>query len=1112
MKTHVVAASAARRRARAPVFVDLDHPVFPIVAHRLCIDHFLHHAAWVFALLTAGWAAVGGFFAVGATPYFYGTAGIALALVFALWYGEWALTERLHVEGFAYLCALWWLMVALVWCASAGFVHIRESQEFTEENWYALQTAIIIPFTTQLDQKQQLSDNATGVFALALVTVFLHVLSAAEAWRALGGVMRFAQLTAGALVPDLVAVFCVAAATASYAVYAAIIAPYATAFGTGIMLWQAACALLVLAAVVAQVAARAAWGACFMQHALAAVVMAPLAFAQFVLSWALHDRAATVEAFVAPRWPQGLQYLVPPAFAAQSGEKYAAACQTAMEQSAAAGFLLALLCACSVGLNLHCGAVLLSLGADAQAYMTRSELRSQSSTLLARMHNAAADIVEMARGREPESRLRSPLVDADPAASGGSGAAAAADGPAPKLGLLGAAAGSGGGKGSNYGSAAPGSMLRGAAGAAPRYGVAGGSGGSDGDDYDAAAGGVELAAARAKSYGLSGEQQSGGGGGGGGGGGVSGGLYAAVPIIPALQLSPEETARRARRREELMANITRAQLEALQQDRFLMLVYERQLEELRSKVACPTPGNFCRALSYYLREAAVSSRLCLAAAAVALVACVGAISGGLADVAALGQCAPLAYAPVTAYFSQNITVESGDSRFHPFATLVLENLYPFGGLELDIEHVPVGYLDRNNTVTMQLWAFAARREDLPSVAELAALVRFEDFYPQQDDDPGGFTTISAVAPAPADARKRCLGLRLRLSGEAGKVVVKLRTAGALVNVTGNFADLSSNAAAPFAFQTLSVVTDTAPIVMGNVYVDKKGLAGPGTPYPNYDFPASLNVTSGSGDVFLDVVTSSGVAVRTGGSIYSATLGSFSAGNCVGVCGDINLTTTGAGKIVVVQAFGANNAYLRTEHGAIIAANTGIIVGRTMRLESVDGPITMSNFLQAFNNETFVSSAGKISGSIVISNRMTVRALGDADVSFIELFAGCPPPGADLFKPTIAGNYSAPLADISVEKGDITILGIGGSPASAAYANVMSLFLRSGVGKIKLEVNGGGLNGNYSASSVHGRTTVEVDGKPGATKGTFGTSKNLDNKIVIESLDGNVQVGVLPSPI
>ena len=105
-----------------------------------------------------------------------------------------------------------------------------------------------------------------------------------------------------------------------------------------------------------------------------------------------------------------------------------------------------------------------------------------------------------------------------------------------------------------------------------------------------------------------------------------------------------------------------------------------------------------------------------------------------------------------------------------------------------------------------------------------------------------------------------------------------------------------------------------------------------------------------------------------------------------------------------------------------------------------------------------------------------------------------------------------MADISVDKGDIQILGIGGSPASSAYANVMSLYLRSGVGKIKVEVNGGGLNGNYTAHSNRGRTTVEVDGRPGATTGVFGNNVGGANEIVIESQDGNVQVGVLPSPI
>ena len=112
--------SRPSRPGAAACLFDAEHPIIPIVAHRLCLDHFFHHVAWVFALFLAGWAAVGGFFAVGATPYFYATAAVAAALVGALWYGEWALSERLHAESTAYLCLLWWLIVALVWSASDG--------------------------------------------------------------------------------------------------------------------------------------------------------------------------------------------------------------------------------------------------------------------------------------------------------------------------------------------------------------------------------------------------------------------------------------------------------------------------------------------------------------------------------------------------------------------------------------------------------------------------------------------------------------------------------------------------------------------------------------------------------------------------------------------------------------------------------------------------------------------------------------------------------------------------------------------------------------------------------------------------------------------------------
>jgi hypothetical protein len=173
---------------------------------------------------------------------------------------------------------------------------------------------------------------------------------------------------------------------------------------------------------------------------------------------------------------------------------------------------------------------------------------------------------------------------------------------------------------------------------------------------------------------------------------------------------------------------------------------------------------------------------------------------------------------------------------------------------------------------------------------------------------------------------------------------------------------------------------------------------------------------------------------------------------------------------------------------------------------------MSNFLQAYNNETYVTSGGKISATVVITNRIYITGKGEADVSILELFAGAPAPGEGLFNPPIYGNFSDPLAYVSVDRGDITILGIGGSPASSAYANIMSMFLYATVGKVKVQANGGGLNGNYTVRSARGQAIVELDGRPGPLTGVLGTGSLGKNKIYVFSDTGNVQMSLLPSPL
>src|SRR6185312_12631135 len=98
------------------------------------------------------------------------------------------------------------------------------------------------------------------------------------------------------------------------------------------------------------------------------------------------------------------------------------------------------------------------------------------------------------------------------------------------------------------------------------------------------------------------------------------------------------------------------------------------------------------------------------------------------------------------------------------------------------------------------------------------------------------------------------------------------------------------------------------------------------------------VNSNSGDVTLQTVFAGGIDVTTGGTIRSLTVASTLLVQCVGACGDIRYTVSGTGRISVTEAFGGDNVYLTSEHGVIVAASTGLIVGRDVIITSVDGKV------------------------------------------------------------------------------------------------------------------------------------------------------------------------------
>jgi hypothetical protein len=153
--------------------------------------------------------------------------------------------------------------------------------------------------------------------------------------------------------------------------------------------------------------------------------------------------------------------------------------------------------------------------------------------------------------------------------------------------------------------------------------------------------------------------------------------------------------------------------------------------------------------------------------------------------------------------------------------------------------------------------------------------------------------------------------------------------------------------------------------------------------------------------------------------------------------------------------------------------------------------------------------------------------GFGAVSLVELFAGCNisvannykseegvTKAAPLFSPWDPVNASYVLPDVIVttDLGDIAVLGIGGAPTSPEFANLVSLHFFTVDGKIKMEVNGGGINANYTVKSGT-RSIVEIDGVSVAPTGTIGgDTSSGQNEIVITSLRDDVQLVLLPSPL
>jgi len=419
--------------------------------------------------------------------------------------------------------------------------------------------------------------------------------------------------------------------------------------------------------------------------------------------------------------------------------------------------------------------------------------------------------------------------------------------------------------------------------------------------------------------------------------------------------------------------------------------------------------------------------------------------------------------------------------------------------------------------------YAASASALPSYqAFLAAL---NTTTPQGgDDDPSAwdYTAIRLAPPAAAaDAAAadpaRCVGAALKIVSNARQMVYSIEAATVLVAVNGNFADLGGNLASALpAFQEIDIVTTSAPVLLNGVWIEGVDGIPPAKNDPHFYLRPHLTVSSVSGDVTLKTVTAPGIAVSTGGNIRSSTVASSLIHYCgAAVCGDITYTATGTGRIAVSQFFGGYNIKLATDSGVIVGANSGLLVGLRLDVSSQSGAIYLTNFLQAAGNETTISTHGAdISISALVANRAIVSTDGAGKVSVVEGFLGATTPASDsssLIIPYLSTNYSLPLLHITTERGDIGVLGVGNSPTSGAFSKVASLDLRSGLGDVKVEVNGDGIAANYTLVSDRGREVAEINGVAAPATGTLGTGSSGLNYVYLYSEGGDVQLSQLDSP-
>lgn len=143
-------------------FVDSNQTVSPVKEHRLCVDTFFVYSTYALTGILFIWSILTYLVGFGSQtiPYPASQVVVTLGILIYMTYGEISLSSRRAGHVLAYFIGLCWFTIAVLWVGSATYCYIRQGQEFVSENWHHLQTQVLIPYTTQLDSKAAVADNA----------------------------------------------------------------------------------------------------------------------------------------------------------------------------------------------------------------------------------------------------------------------------------------------------------------------------------------------------------------------------------------------------------------------------------------------------------------------------------------------------------------------------------------------------------------------------------------------------------------------------------------------------------------------------------------------------------------------------------------------------------------------------------------------------------------------------------------------------------------------------------------------------------------------------------------------------------------------------------------